>query len=181
MRKQIILLAIALFGCASSQAPEPLQKPDRIIATDETTGATIRSRTELGPAAVELRATQDSVMKAVDLTYLFLKVPITHYDKALGELGNKMFVMWRTFDGRSISNYLNCGDDAFRGPNADYNRVTASLVTRIHQVSTDKTLVETTFSGYISKPGSSGAIYCTTTGTLETHMAEMVASRVPHR
>jgi hypothetical protein len=120
-------------------------------------------------------------MQAVALTYLFLKVPLTYEDKSIGEQGNKMFVMSRTFDGHAISHYLNCGDDPFRGPNADSQRVTASLVTRTRPVTGTQTSVETIFSGYISKPGQSGTIYCTSTGSLELHMAEMVASRGPQK
>ena len=117
-------------------------------------------------------------MKAVDLTYVYLKVPVTHYDKSIGEQGNKNFVMFRKFDGQNISNYLNCGDDPFRGPNADSNPVTVSLVTRTRALSATRTSLETAFSGYIAKPGQSGTIYCTTTGSLELHITEMVASRV---
>jgi len=178
MLKQKIFLAILLTGCASGgQSTTAMPRPDRVIATDEKTGETIRTN-DPGPAAVTLRAPQDSVMTAVGLTYLFLKIPVTHYDKSIGEQGNKLFVMSRTFDGHAISNYLNCGDDPFRGPNADANRVTVSLVTRTQALSPTRTALQTIFSGYISKPGNSGTIYCTTTGSLELHIAEMVASRV---
>jgi hypothetical protein len=118
------------------------------------------------------------VWRAVALTYLFLKVPLTYDDKSSGEQGNKAFAMSRTFDGRAISHYLSCGDDPFRGPNADSQRVTASLITRTRPVSATQTSLEVIFSGYIAKPGQSGTIYCTSTGSLELHMAEMVASRV---
>lgn len=117
-------------------------------------------------------------MKAVALSYLFLKIPLTHYDKSIGEQGNKNFVMSRRFDGHSISRYLSCGDDPFRGPNADANPVSVSIVTRTQPAGENRTSVETIFSGYISKPGNSGTIYCATTGSLELRIAEMVASRV---
>ena len=182
MLKGKIFLGFLLSGCAS--APQPggaTTRPDRIIATDETSGATIRSVNDAGPTPVELEASPDSVMRAVELTYLFLKVPLTYQNKAAGEQGNKNFPMSRTFDGRAISTYLNCGDDPFRGPNADYNRVTASLITRAQPLSANRTSVVTAFTAFISKPGNSGTIYCASTGTLELHIAEMVASRVPQK
>src|SRR4026209_931752 len=178
MLKRKILLAMLLLGCTSSQPPTTTARPDRVIATDERTGVTMRSPNDPGPAPVEIRASQDSVMRAVELTYLFLKVPITHLDRALGEQGNKMFTMSRTFDGRNISNFLNCGDDPFRGPNADYNRITASLVTRTRPLAANRTAVEAASPGYFPKPGSGGAIFCAPTGSLELHLAEMIASRV---
>jgi hypothetical protein len=179
MLKQKIFLLIFLSGCASSKPPTATTRPDRVIATDEKTGSTIRSVNEPGPAPVILRSPQDSVWRAVALTYLFLKVPVTYDDKSSGEQGNKMFAMSRTFDGHAISHYLNCGDDPFRGPNADSQRVTASLITRTRPVSATQTSIEIIFSGYISKVGQSGTLYCTSTGSLELHMAEMVASRIP--
>jgi hypothetical protein len=125
-----------------------------------------------------LVASVDSVMKAVDLSYRFLKIPITHSDPATGEQGNKNFVVSRTLDKRAISDYLNCGDDPFRGPNANSWPVTISIVTRARAVEAGKTALSTDLSGITHKPSNSGAIYCASTGYLEQHIAEMVRSRI---
>lgn len=178
MARQKLVLSLLLIGCTSTPRPSTAPGPDRIIATDENMGVTVRSPNDPGPVPVTLPASADSVMRAVELSYNFLKVPITYSDRATGEQGNKKFVMSRMFDRRAISDYLNCGDDPLRGPNANFYPVTVSLVTRALPVEANKTLVQTNFSGYTSKPSNSGAIYCASTGALELHIAEMVASRI---
>jgi hypothetical protein len=178
MLKNKVFLSLVLAGCASSTRPSSAPGPDRIIATDENMGVTVRSPNDPGPLPVALPASLDSVMRAVEESYKFLKVPITYSDRATGEQGNKKFVMSRMFDHRSISDYLNCGDDPLRGQNANFFPVTVSLVTRAVVVDATKTTVQTAFSGSTSKPSNSGVIYCASTGMLEQHIADMVRSRV---
>ena len=178
MMKQKFLLALLALGCASSSQVATTPGPDRVIATDESSGRTVRSTNDAGPATVTLRAPVDSVMRAVELSYAFLKVPITYSEKSIGEQGNKRFVMSHTFDRRAISDYLNCGDDPFRGPNANSWPVTISIVTRARAVEGGKTALSTELSGVTHKPSNSGAIYCASTGYLEQHIAEMVKSRI---
>jgi hypothetical protein len=109
-----------------------------------------------------------------------LKVPITYADKGLGEQGNRKFIMSRSFDSQPVSAYLNCGDDPFGGPNANANPVQVSIVSRARAAGGTNTVLETVVSGVTYKGGgNSGPIYCTSTGTLEQHIAEMVASRIP--
>lgn len=178
MLRQNVLLSLVLIGCASTTPASTAPRPDRVIATDENVGVTLRSPNDPGPTAVEMTGSVDSVMKAVELSYRFLKIPITYSDPAMGEQGNKNFVVSRTFDNRAISDYLNCGDDPFRGPNANSWPVTISIVTRARAVEGGQTAVSTELSGVTHKPSNSGAIYCASTGSLEQHIAEMVRSRI---
>ena len=178
---QRFFLSLFVAGCASNPHTTPVPRPDRVIATDENMGVTVRSPNDPGPAATTIRAPLDSVMRAVSLSYAFLKVPITYTDPATGEQGNKKFVMSRKFDTRAISDYLNCGDDPLHGPNANAWPVVVSLVTRVRAVDAGRASVETELSGVTNKPSNSGPIYCATTGLLEHHLADMVASRVPQQ
>ena len=178
MVRQKLLLSLLLIGCTSNTPPSSAPRPDRVIATDENVGVTVRSPNDPGPTPVAITASVDSVMKAVDLTYRFLKIPITQLDPSTGEQGNKNFVVSRRFDHRAISDYLNCGDDPFRGPNANSWPVTISIITRARAVEGGKTALSTELSGVTHKPSNSGAIYCASTGYLEQHIAEMVKSRI---
>jgi len=187
MRPQLVLLALLTAGCASAPASAPPSvtannpgRPDRIVASDEMRGGTIRAPGDAGAASVTLPATADQVFDAITTVFAYLKVPVTYSEKTLGEQGNRKFVMSRRFDNQSVSEYLNCGDDPMGGPNANAYPVTVSLVTRSRASGGTNTVLETILTGITYKPGAnSGAIYCASTGTLEGRIAEMVASRLP--
>jgi len=183
MRLPLVCVTILIAGCApstqSATATSPAQ-PDRVLATDDRVGVSIRATSDGSATRITLSATADEVFNAVTSSYAMLKVPVTYADKGLGEQGNKKFMMSRTFDGQPVSAYLNCGDDPFGGPNANANPVQVSIVTRARASGGTSTVLETMVSGVTYKAGgNSGAIYCTSSGTLEQHIAEMVASRVP--
>lgn len=178
MRAYSTLLLLIAAGCASNPGTPATASRDRILVTDDRVGSTIRTN-DVDATRVTLSATADQVFSAVTSSYAFLKIPVTHMDRALGEQGNKKFVMSRTFDGQRVSDYLNCGDDPFGGPNANAGPVTVSMVTRARALGGTSTVLETTFTGVTYKSGAStGPIYCATTGTMEKHLAEMVASRL---
>jgi hypothetical protein len=180
MRLRLVLVSILAAGCAPAATSHTASSPDRVVAVDDTRGASIRTHSDAGAAKVSLRASADQVFTAVAQSYATLKVPVTYTDRGLGELGNKKFVMSRTFDGQRVSTYLNCGDDPMGGPNADANPVQVSIVTRARASGGTSTVLETMVSGVTYKPGAnSGPIYCATTGELEEHLAEMVASLIP--
>jgi hypothetical protein len=183
MRSKLVLLSLLATACApavkSATDSSPAQ-PDRILATDDRIGVSIRATSDGSATRVTLGATSDQVFNAVTASYAFLKIPITYADKGLGEQGNKKFMMSRMFDRQPVSAYLNCGDDPFGGPNANANPVQVSVVSRAKASGGTRTLLETMVSGVTYKGGgNTGPIYCTSTGTLEQHIAEMVASRVP--
>ena len=180
MRAYTSLFFIIAAGCASTPSTPATATRDRIIVTDDRTGSTVRSVGDVDATRVTLAATADQVFTAVTESYAFLKIPLTHMDKALGEQGNKKFIMSRTFDGKQVSHYLNCGYDPFGGPNANSNPVNVSVVTRARAQGGTSTVLETTITGVTYKGGgNSGPIYCATTGAMEKHLAEMVASRIP--
>jgi hypothetical protein len=178
MRAYFTLVFLIAAGCASSNTPAAANR-DRILATDDRVGTTVRATNDVTASRVTLEATTDQVFEAVRSSYAFLKIPITYVDRSLGEQGNKKFMMSRTFDGRQVSHYVNCGDDPFGGPNANLNPVTVSIVTRARPLGGTSTILETTISGVTYKgSGSTGPIYCATTGALEQHLSEMAASRL---
>ena len=185
MRSRLVLIVLLTAACApavkSATETSPAQ-PDRVLATDDRTGVSIRATSDGAATRVTLAATADDVFNAVTSSYAMLKVPVTYADKGIGEQGNKKFMMSRMFDRQPVSAYLNCGDDPFGGPNANANPVQVSIVTRARASGGTSTILETMVSGVTYKGGgNTGAIYCTSTGTLEQHIAEMVASRLPNR
>lgn len=183
MRLHLVLLSVLAAGCApasTSATATPPAQPDRVVAVDDRIGQSIRTGSNPSATRVTLSATADQVFDAVTSSYAFLKIPITYADKGLGEQGNKKFIMSRTFDGQLVSSYLNCGDDPFGGPNANANPVQVSIVSRARASGGTSTVLETLITGVTYKGGgNSGPIYCSTTGTLEQHIGEMVSSRLP--
>ena len=179
MRAYFNLLFLAAAGCASTAGGPATAARDRVVATDDRTGSTLRVVNDVDAARVTLPATADQVFAAVASSYAFLKIPITHVDRTLGEQGNKKVLMSRTINGEQVSHYLNCGDDPFGGPNANANPVIVSIVTRARAEGGTSTLLETIITGVTYKGGgSTGPIYCATTGAMEKHLADMVASRL---
>jgi hypothetical protein len=126
MRSRLVLIVLLTAACApavkGATETSPAQ-PDRVLATDDRTGVSIRATSDGAATRVTLAATADDVFNAVTSSYAMLKVPVTYADKGIGEQGNKKFVMSRMFDRQPVSAYLNCGDDPFGGPNANANPV----------------------------------------------------------
>ena len=176
----LILVTLICGGCASRPvAGSGSPGSDRVVAVDETSGASVRVHNDAEGSAVILAAPADLVYTAVTSTYAFLKVPVTYSDRALGAQGNTKFVMSRSFNGQPVSDWLNCGDDPFGGPNANSNPVTVSIVTRARASGGTSTVLETTFTGSTYKQsGNTGQIFCASTGALEQRIAKMVASRI---
>ena len=159
MRLALVLVSIVAAGCAPAATSQTAASPDRVVAVDDTRGSSIRTHSDAKAASITLAASADQVFTAVTESYATIKVPVTYQDKGLGELGNKKFVMSRTFDGQRVSTYLNCGDDPFGGPNADANPVQVSIITRARASGGTSTTLETLVSGVTFKAsGSSGPI-----------------------
>lgn len=172
---RLFLMIVLVTGCATTAGST--SSSERVVAVDERTGTTVRTQSETTPSAT-IAAPPDKVWEAVVSSYAMLKVNLTHVNRPAGEVGNRRFVMSRSFFNRPVSAYLNCGDDPLAGPNADSYPVTASFVTRVRAEGTG-TVIETSLSGLMSKGGaSSGEVYCSTTGALERQFAAMVASRI---
>ena len=182
-RQEIPVLIFVMLvggGCASRPvAGSGSPGGDRVVAVDETSGASVRVHNDAEGTAVTLAAPADLVYPAVTSTYAFLKVPLTYSDKSVGAQGNTKFIMSRSFAGQPVSAWLNCGDDPFGGPNANNNPVTVSIVTRVRASGGTGTVLETVFSGSTYKQsGNTGQIFCASTGALEQRIAKMVASRI---
>ena len=179
MRAYTSLVFLILAGCASSSNAPAASSRDRILATDDRTGTTVRLNNDVAATRVILPATADQVFAAVTSSYAFLKIPVTYINRALGEQGNKKYTMSRRFEGQQVSHYLNCGDDPFGGPNANAYPVTVSIVTRARPQGGTSTALETTLSGVTYKGGgNTGPIYCASTGALESHLNALVGSRL---
>jgi len=165
--------ASAVVGCTPASTVHT--PADRVILDEGE--RTIRSVSDRGSLGV-IPAPVDTVWNAVTSSLRMLKVEPTTMNKAAGEQGNLKFTMYRTFNGRPVSMYFNCGDDPLAGQNADAYTVTASILAKLRPEG-NGTSMETILTGTTYKPGGSAArIHCGTTGVLEKHFAEMVASRV---
>ncbi|MGK2962906.1 MAG: hypothetical protein ACSLFK_12265 [Gemmatimonadaceae bacterium] len=178
MLKRFCLLATVVFaaGCASTTQGTG-QAPERVLAVDERSGTVLRTRSERTPTTV-LQAPMDKVWDAVVSSYRMLAVDLTHVNQPAGEVGNRQFTMSRRFFNKPVSTYLNCGDEPLLGPRADSYPVTASFITRLRADGTS-TVLETSLSGSMTKTGgSTGEVYCSTTGALESQFAAMVESRI---
>lgn len=171
----LVFVVISANACATSGV---IQDPgDRTVVVDERAGA-VKVHNDQLSTAVDFPAPVDKVWDAVASSYAILRVDRTVINRETGEQGNPKLFWSRKFDHKSVSTFINCGDDPFSGPNADRSPVTVSLVTRVRAKGTGTTMT-TVLSGTLMKPGANtGTIYCASTGALEEHLAEMVASQL---
>ncbi len=170
----LIFVVISANACVTSGV---VQEPgDRTVVVDEQ-GA-VKVHNDQLTTAVDLPAPVDKVWDAVTSTYAVLRVDRTLINRETGEQGNQKLLWSRQFDHKPVSTFINCGDSPFSGPNADLSPVDVSLVTRVRAKGTG-TMITTVLSGTLMKPGANtGTIYCASTGALEHHLAEIVASRL---
>jgi hypothetical protein len=84
----------------------------------------------------------------------------------------------RRIGGNRLSQYLDCGRSVGVASNADAYRVTMSLVTRVKEADGDRTEIETELYAVAEPRGVRGdAVNCTSKGTLERQIVELVQAR----
>ena len=91
MRAYTSLVFLIIAGCASSSNAPAASNRDRILATDDRTGTTVRLNNDVDATRVTLPATADQVFAAVTSSYAFLKIPVTYIDRASGDHGMNQY------------------------------------------------------------------------------------------
>jgi hypothetical protein len=95
-------------------------------------------------------------------------------DRRSFSMGNERFVA-RRIEGRSLSNYLDCGT-SFGRARADQYRITMQILVRLLRDPSGGTRVRTMLDAYAQPQDVAGNSYhCTSKGTLERRIAELLA------
>ncbi|HZS58445.1 MAG TPA: hypothetical protein VFA43_04195 [Gemmatimonadaceae bacterium] len=112
----------------------------------------------------------DSAYTNLKKAYLSMGIELTTLDPASHVVGNRRVAVRTKMLGRNLSAFLNCGQDAVMGwPRADHYQVIFSVVSTLSSADAGRTRVVTLVTGEASDMASSAsAVYCSSTGALES-------------
>src|SRR5262245_16529948 len=168
LRMRRALLFIALAGCASGGNAPPEESPSRqpAIFTSSETGTLYGERPRASTIAIA--AAPGAVWLAGKKAYLDLDIPVGVENPAARQLGNANFYKIRQIGGRSMTDFVDCGN-GMTGPKAATYKIYISLLTMVVPDGKGGTNVQTTFvpSGQDMTGSSSDKIPCGTTGRFE--------------
>ena len=179
--RRLVLLPLALLGCSTSSTIESTPVPEtvRVVGSANPTGAISMG---VVPTAASARsssffATPDAVWQVLPAAYESLGVPLSMSDAATRTLGNAGFNARRRLGSVPLVRYIDCGSTQ-GGPSAetyDIRLVINSVVRPGEAATTLATTVEA-----MGKPVafSGEYIHCSSTGVLETRIADAVKARL---
>jgi hypothetical protein len=172
--------ALALAACASSSgAPEPVAQPVTMRAGTNAGNVTLRGTSVSAPNVVEVNAPVARVWQALPSVYEALRVPVTTVVTNDMLLGNYRVKVRRELGAAPLSRYLSCGSGS-GGQNADTYDVTLTLLTQVAGGSgaAASRVITTVEANAVSAAFGGAPVPCTSTGDLETRIADMIRERV---
>ena len=170
-----LVFLVALNGCATSPSgvrPETgTPVVTRILGPG---GGDVLLTSELSKGMFHLDAPPEEVWLALPDAFEGLGIEITYRHPGSMAMGNNNFRARRIGEARN-STYLDCGYGRTAIPHADAYEVTASLVTSLRPGEGGGTVMETLFAASArARDVSGGNISCSSKGTLERRMVEML-------
>lgn len=184
--RSVLLLAVALGACASSQSAPGSQPPVEVGATTQRIQSAMDNTKILGgvvanqvAVGVSVAAPANDVWTALQAVYAELKVPEGTLETASRSIGNQQFRVRRKFAGESMVKWVDCGNGS-GGPNAETYDIQLSLISYVTVVSATQSNLTTRVSGQGSDPafGRGNSVVCNTQGELEKQIEKMVKARL---
>ena len=176
----LVLLGFVAWGCAGSSSGVRPETSTPALTRIQGPGAgyDVHLTTELSKGVFHLNAPPDEVWAAMPAVYEELGIEINLRDPTARVVGNNNFRP-RRIDGARNSRYLDCGYGSTAVPHADGYDVTASLIATVRSGDESGTLLETLFTGSArAREVSGGNVSCSSKGTLERRMVEILSSLV---
>jgi hypothetical protein len=177
-----ILLSLAVLGCSSTANVETGPAPEtvRVVGSANPTG-TIAMGVVSTPASARSSSffsTPDAVWSVLPAAYESLGIPLSMTDASTRTLGNAGFNLRRRLGSVPLVRYIDCGSTQ-GGPSAetyDIRLVVNSVVRAGEAATTLSTTIEA-----MGKPVAFSGEYirCSSTGVLETRIADAVKARLP--
>jgi len=170
-------LGLALQGCATSGdgVRQETSTPTSIRIQWQGGGEDVHLTSELSKGTFHLEGSLEDVWSMAPGLFEELGVEINYQNPAGRAIGNNNFRL-RRLGGVRNSRYLDCGFGSTAVPHADGYEVTASLVISFRPGEGGTTIMETLFAASArARDVSGGNVACTSKGTLESTMAEILA------
>jgi hypothetical protein len=172
MRRTLLLIALA--SCAGGpRYSEEVPPRQPTIFTDPSTGTLLGEHPRA--VAATLASPPGVTWLAVKKVYSELEIPVTVENPGVHQIGNQNFYKTRQLGGRSMTDFVDCGN-SMTGPKAATYRIYMSLLTDVIPDGKGGTKVQTTFipMGQDMSGASADRIVCATTGRLEALFLERV-------
>jgi hypothetical protein len=174
-----ILSLFALAACAGGNSttttrPETM----RVVAGGGTSTGQFNVSATTAASVSKVAYPIDRVWRLMPSVYDSLKIPLTTLDGAKHFVGNEGMKIRQRLGGAPLSRYIDCGQ-AQIGPSADSYDVFLAVTTTIRSLSPTETEIATTVESQ-AKPITYAQDYsrCSTKGTLETTIADIVAKKL---
>lgn len=177
MARSVYLTMVVLMGCASGSASLPSATTRSRTTIETTTGKyTVEQVTTPDVMKQALPASLDAVWAALPAAYGDLHIPIDGIDPSSHMIGSGNITAQGSFAGTHLSRLLDCGVGAVGTQNADRFEVHLNVRTQLTANASGGTLVQTLIEATARDAGTStSAVRCSTTGTLERRIAEVLA------
>ncbi len=185
-RVTVVLFAVVVSACASSQSAPGAQPPVEIGATTQRIQSAMDNTKLIGGAVanqvavgVPVAAPAAEVWTALQAVYAELKVPEGTLETSSRTIGNQQFRVRRKFAGESMMKWVDCGSGS-GGPNAETYDIQLSLISYVAAGGAKQSTLTTRVSGQGSDPafGRSNSTVCNTQGELEKKIEEMVKAKL---
>jgi hypothetical protein len=171
----VFLFGSVAMGCATS--PDGVRQETAApvsVRIQGTGGGDVYLMSEVSRGTFHLSGTMDEAWSRASALFEELGVEVNYLIPSNHAIGNNQFRVRRVGGARN-SRYLECGSGATAVPNADGYEVTGSLITTFKQDEDGTTVMQTSFTASArARELSGGSVACTSKGTLEQHMADVM-------
>jgi len=179
-----LLSIAAVAGCSSSSALESAPTPQtvRVIGSASPTGAITMgvTATPTSVRSATLSASVTDAWHALPSAYESLSIPLSVVDSATRRLGNSSFNVRRRLGTVPLVRLIDCGSTQ-GGPSAESYDINMSVLSRL-TAGEGGTTISTTVEAMGKPVAFSGEyIRCSSTGVLESRIADAVKARLASR
>lgn len=170
-----VLGAAGVLGCATAGPTAAAREPTMMqISWPWMPDSQLRYYSEATPSSDALGAAVASAWPRLGAAYTSLGIPLTMLDTAGHALGAIRIRGPRRLAGKPLSALVDCGSTPIGSPRADSYQVTLTVVSQLRTAGTGSVL-HTLIVAFATDPnGSSTAVQCGSTGTLEHMIAAAV-------
>jgi hypothetical protein len=186
MQRLTLFSCAVLVGCASSKtttgstAASPSTPLETVRVSGSTGGGTMMVETHpaSGPTVTRIGFPVDRVWGALKTAFDSLAIPVSSVDPATHAMGNAGLRIRRRLGDVAVSKYINCGNTQAANA-ADSYEVILTLAAQVLPTDDGMSRLATSV-GAQGRPITLSSEYtrCTSTGLLETRLAQLVTAQL---
>ncbi|HLV26481.1 MAG TPA: hypothetical protein VKZ41_09215 [Gemmatimonadales bacterium] len=171
----VLLSAMGISACGGSRSVRDTETRAPTIITDaDGNTEQIETTRSLTTHTVVLEMPMETAYRRLLAAYDVLGIEANAMSERERFVGARNLRLRRRLGNRRLSTLLNCGA-GMTGPNADQYEITLSIISELRPAGTAATQLTSRIDATARPMGVSGnTVYCSTTGRLETEIAETV-------